>query len=165
MLRIIPFIDWFVRWGERVMVKVGAALLTLIVAVISVGVFKRYVLNAPLVWTEELSTFLFIWVSFLGAAVASARKKHILVDLLVNRLGPERRRAAAVALNGLIVVFLILVVIGGVKLQPITATHASVTLNIPKNWYYLPVVLACFYMGVLHLGELLRAAWPRLDRA
>jgi len=160
MSTIIALIEGFDKWGERIMIKTGAALMAVIVAVISVGVFKRYVLDSPLVWTEELSTFLFIWVSFLGAAVASSRKKHILVDIFVNRLSPAKRRLAALVLNGLIVLFLALVVIGGIKLQPITATHASVTLNIAKNWYYLPVVLACFYMGVLHLGELLKALRP-----
>ena len=43
-------------------------------------VFTRYVLRNPSDWTEELATFLMIWVGLLGASVALNRGAHLGLD-------------------------------------------------------------------------------------
>ena len=48
-------------------------------------VLSRYVLEAPLPWTEELARFLLVWVAFLGSASVARRKMHIAVEFFSNK--------------------------------------------------------------------------------
>ena len=41
------------------------------------GVVSRYVLHAPLVWSDELASILFLWLAMLGSAVAFRRTEHM----------------------------------------------------------------------------------------
>uniref|UniRef100_UPI00358E8E64 TRAP transporter small permease subunit n=1 Tax=Herbaspirillum sp. RV1423 TaxID=1443993 RepID=UPI00358E8E64 len=49
---------------------VAAALVVVETAVLLTGVFYRYALHDPLIWSDELASTLFIWLSMLGAVLA-----------------------------------------------------------------------------------------------
>jgi C4-dicarboxylate transporter DctQ subunit len=70
--RIVRLITW-----------VSAVCLSVICLVMLLQVFMRRMLNTPLVWAEDLTVFLFIWITFLGAAVLFSRKSMISVDSFV----------------------------------------------------------------------------------
>ena len=156
--QILKALDKFIKIGDFVMVKLGASFLLLIVISITAGVVTRYVFNSPWSWTEELAQMLFIWISFLGAAVASARKKHIIVDVFVLKWNEDTRRTVSIITNILVLVFLAVVCIGGWELgaRMIKQGHVSADLDMPKSWYYIPVLIASFYIAVVHVGDLIR---------
>ncbi len=79
--RIINLVEWWAGF-----------LLILMVAVVLLGVFFRYVLNASLVWYDEFASYLLVWLTFYGAVVASYRQRHIGFEVVVNRLLPKTRR-------------------------------------------------------------------------
>ena len=56
-------------------------LLAAIFVILILQIAFRYVLNAPLVWPEEAARYLYIWVCYLGAAVALRRGSHIVILL------------------------------------------------------------------------------------
>jgi TRAP-type C4-dicarboxylate transport system permease small subunit len=58
--------------------------LALMVTLLSSGVFFRYVLNNPIVWSESIAKLLIVWMTFLGASIAFSEKSHIRVDSLVD---------------------------------------------------------------------------------
>ncbi|WP_373089282.1 TRAP transporter small permease, partial [Sneathiella sp.] len=70
---------------------VSACALALVVIFITtlVQIFMRRVLQSPLEWPEDLAVFLFIWITFLGAAVLFDKKILISVDTVVTLL-PDR---------------------------------------------------------------------------
>jgi TRAP-type C4-dicarboxylate transport system permease small subunit len=45
----------------------------------------------PLVWSDELASILFLWLSMLGAVVALRRGEHMRMTGLVTRVGPQAR--------------------------------------------------------------------------
>ena len=45
-------------------------------------VICRYVPNAPLAWADEMSTYVYIAVSWIGAIVAVRERSHIQIDVL-----------------------------------------------------------------------------------
>ena len=66
-------------------VSVPAAILTLTeVVILFVGVVSRYVFHKPLIWADELSSILFLWLAMIGAAVALHRRVHMRMTALVN---------------------------------------------------------------------------------
>ncbi len=75
----------------------GAASALLVVAEIGVlfaGVCARYVLHAPLIWSDELAGILFLWLAMLGAALALHRGEHMRMTALASRFGRVGAQAA-----------------------------------------------------------------------
>jgi tripartite ATP-independent transporter DctM subunit len=81
------------EWVESVLalsVETVAALLVLTeILVLFSGVVARYVFQHPLVWSDELASILFLWLSMLGAVIALRRGEHMRMTALVGRLGPR----------------------------------------------------------------------------
>ena len=48
-------------------------------------VLSRYIFTVPIAFSEEVGRFLFIWISFLGAAIVMKKNAHIRLDLLQGR--------------------------------------------------------------------------------
>jgi TRAP-type C4-dicarboxylate transport system permease small subunit len=61
-------------------------------------VIFRYFLGDPLVWSDELARYLFVWCAFLGWIVAARRRSHLVVAMGHGRLPP--RAQAVLALVG-----------------------------------------------------------------
>ncbi|MCC7485195.1 MAG: TRAP transporter small permease subunit, partial [Burkholderiales bacterium] len=70
----------FVRRVNRLVELVVIAQFAVLVAVVTAAVFARYVLNDSIVWAEELSRYLFIWVTFLGGGLGMGTNIHVGVD-------------------------------------------------------------------------------------
>ena len=65
-----------------------AAIMTAMVVLVFGNVFMRYVFNSGFTISEELSRWLFVWMTFLGAVVALRENGHLGTDFLVGRLNP-----------------------------------------------------------------------------
>ena len=69
-----------------------AAALALMVVLVFGNVFMRYAFNSGFSVSEELSRWLFVWVTFVRAVVASRTNSHLGTDILVGRLGPKGKK-------------------------------------------------------------------------
>lgn len=56
------------------------------------NVLARYLSNISFAWTEEISIFLMMVLTLVGASAAAARSRHIQIDYLAARVGPRARR-------------------------------------------------------------------------
>jgi len=63
-----------------------AGFLAVMVVMVFGNVVLRYALNSGIVVSAELSRWLFLWVTFLGAIVALKERAHLGSDFLVSRL-------------------------------------------------------------------------------
>ena len=124
------------------------ALFAFIILIISMAaqVIWRYVLNNPLVWTEELGRVAFIWVSFMGASIAMKKGRHIKIDSIFN-IFPERiRKLLEYFIQLLLLFFLSIVFYNGLILIKKTIYGSTSAMGIPNIIYYLPVALGSFLM-------------------
>jgi TRAP-type C4-dicarboxylate transport system permease small subunit len=137
--------------GAQIQVTLGAFCLALVIITITTGIISRYVFNSPFAWTEELGVFLFVWIAFLGAAVAVAKNKHVAIDLLPQKLSPKTAVVLEFILNIFILVFLIVMIFGAFKLYGATGRHFSVALNIPRSIYYLAPLTSGIYMALVYI--------------
>jgi len=144
-----------IRILARIQSLAAVVMLGIIITVVSLNILLRYVFDNPIAWTEELALFLFVWIVFLGASVAAARKRHVLVDLLINRLPFKIRHGLQALISVMIIAFLVYVISGGFRVLEVTMGQYSVSLRIEKHLYYLPVVLASAYMILVYLLDLI----------
>lgn len=82
----------------------------------------------PLVWSEELARYTFIWVAFIGWVIASRNKSHIRISLVTDRAGPLLKQALGVFSDLCVIVFALIFVIKGWKLVQNNLDIETVTL-------------------------------------
>jgi TRAP-type C4-dicarboxylate transport system permease small subunit len=148
---------------KRFLDKALEGLVIVVVAVLVVDVlwqvFTRYVLGDPSSWSEELATFLLIWVSLLGAAVALNRGAHLGIDYFVGKLPALKRLYTEIVVFVCICLFsLFVMVFGGVDLVKSTfeLKQVSPALGLPMGYVYLAVPISGFFLvlyGVIGLVE------------
>ena len=49
-------------------------------------VFSRYILGTSFTWTEEFARFALIWMTILGASYLNAKREHLSMDFLYQKL-------------------------------------------------------------------------------
>ena len=64
--RVLASAENILAWGVE---RAAAALIAAEIAILLAGVISRYFLDAPLVWTDELASILFLWLAMLGSVV------------------------------------------------------------------------------------------------
>ena len=114
---------------------VALVLLFLIGAAIATQVFMRSAFGAPLSWPEELSQFLFVWASVLGAVGAAKRFGLVRVESVIEKLPPGVRAVTEFLI--LIAIGVLLAVLGWQGYQMASrTTYAATTLPITWAWMY-----------------------------
>ena len=88
----------------------AAILVALEAVILFAGVISRYVFNAPLTWSDELASILFLWLAMLGAVIALRRDEHMRLTTFIGLLSP-RRRAWVEALGIVVVVLFALMMV------------------------------------------------------
>jgi TRAP-type C4-dicarboxylate transport system permease small subunit len=87
-------IERLVRGIARIGLALAAAALLASLAAITYSVVRRYVLGAPVAWTDELVGYLLVASVMLAAADALFGGEHIAVDIVTERLGARGKRIA-----------------------------------------------------------------------
>src|SRR6202161_1641594 len=73
----------------RITEFVGAMLVLVETCILFAGVVSRYVFNSPIIWTDELATFLFLWLAMIGAVVAVRRDGHMRLTTFISWCTPK----------------------------------------------------------------------------
>ena len=87
------FLDRFCR----VLDLASALALAVMVAMVFGNVVLRYAFNSGIAVSEELSRWLFVWMTFMGAVVALKEHGHLGSDMLVSRLSRTGKRVCMAA--------------------------------------------------------------------
>jgi TRAP-type C4-dicarboxylate transport system permease small subunit len=115
----------------------AALLMCALTTIVFVGVVYRYVLLAPIPWTEEVARLCLVWVTFVGAYLAMRRGLHIMMDTLYDLFGPRGRRVCDALGLGVLAVFLAVLVWYGTRYAAAFWRAPSPYLGFPMGLVYL----------------------------
>ncbi|SAL02531.1 TrapT dctQ-M fusion permease, dicarboxylate transport [Caballeronia arationis] len=148
------------------LVEIPAALLVLAeIVVLLTGVTSRYVLHAPLVWSDELASILFLWLAMLGAVVALRRGEHMRMTALVGMASPGVRAFLEVIAIAAPLAFLVLVIGPAVEFAQDEAFITTPALEIPNSWRAAALPVGTALMLLVACLRLIRSANWRLTIA
>ena len=119
---------------------------TVIIITTFISVFFRYILNDSLVWAEELGRYLFIWLTFIGSAIALKDGLHIGLDLLSNSLPPKLKNLLEGFITCLISVFLVFTINASITVIEVAMRQRSSALEIPMGLVFLAIPTGCSLM-------------------
>ncbi|WP_312059266.1 TRAP transporter small permease [Anaerotignum sp.] len=111
-------------------------LMFLMSVIIGIQVIMRYVFQNSLVWSEELSRYMFIWLIYFAVSYTARREKHIRIDAAIN-LYPKKLRPYIEILSELIVLgFSVFIAVTAVTVfQKITwSGQLSPAMRIPMQY-------------------------------
>jgi TRAP-type transport system small permease protein len=80
----------------RILDALMALLLALMVVLVFGNVVLRYAFDSGITVSEEVSRWLFVWMTFLGAIVAIKEHSHLGTDMLVSRLSVRGKKSCLV---------------------------------------------------------------------
>ncbi|NLH18165.1 MAG: TRAP transporter small permease [Phycisphaerae bacterium] len=121
------------------------------------NLFTACGINPTFSWTEELATYLMIWVGMLGASVALNRGSHLGIDYMVSKFSVMTRIKTEVFVFICIGLFsLVGMLIGGILLVSKTFElgQTSPAMKLPIGYVYLAVPISGFFL-VIYSIELL----------
>ena len=111
-------------------------------------VIYRFILRAPLVWSEEMALFLFQWGVFMGAALAVRQRGHFGLDIFIRRLPASIVKP--LDKFGQVVVFCLAggLVIWGYQISQMTMLQEYPTLQFPVGYCYLGIPVSGAFMAI-----------------
>jgi tripartite ATP-independent transporter DctM subunit len=116
-------------------VAIPAALLVIAeIVVLFVGILSRYVLHAPIVWSDELAGILFLWLAMLGSVVAFQRAEHMRMTAVIGMIRPEARLFLDVFATAASLAFLLLVIHPAYEFAADEVFVTTPALGIVNTW-------------------------------
>ncbi len=155
-------------WVRRIdavlgpLVEVPAAVLVLAdILVLLAGVIARFVFNRPLVWSDEVASILFLWLSVLGSVVALRRGEHMRMTALAAKAGPQGRAVFEALATGACLAFLLMVVWPACEYALDERIVMMPALDISLAWRATALPVGIGLMAVFAVLRLLREAETR----
>ena len=136
-----------VRAAERVIDALAVLSFTGMFLCVLVQVILRYGFDRPLVWSDELARYLFVWCAFLGWIIAARRRSHLSITVVADNLGP--RGHAAFALFGALANLAFCIVLGWYGLQ---ITQRNVDIDTVALFFTFAVVYAIVPLAAIAVG-------------
>jgi TRAP-type C4-dicarboxylate transport system permease small subunit len=128
----------------------------IITALIFLNVVLRYWFNSGVFFTEELSELLFVWMVFLGALIVLKEGAHIGVDLVISRLNPPARKAAALISNLLMLGITLLMLKGGIVQLKINWDVKTPASGFPVSAYVLSIVVFSVFASLILINNIIK---------
>ena len=106
----------------------------------------RYALNSPLVWSEELARYLFVWISLVGAGAAVRTGGHYGLDLLFLKLPAPLRAKVAGGISAVVAVFAATLLVVGVQETATASVQMASSLPVRMHWAYAAIPVGAVLM-------------------
>jgi TRAP-type C4-dicarboxylate transport system permease small subunit len=121
----------------------------LLTAVTFAQVITRYVLGNPLIWSEEVARYLFVWLSMIGAGLAVREGGHFGLDLLIRPM-PRLKPILAPLVAAVMLMFLAVLFKTGIDETRTAGMQFAMTFPMRMNWAYLALPVGAGLM-IFHL--------------
>ncbi|HKX10947.1 MAG TPA: TRAP transporter large permease subunit [Stellaceae bacterium] len=138
-----------------------AILVAVEIVVLFAGVFARYVLRAPLVWSDELASLLFLWLAMLGAVVALRRGEHMRLSAVATRVSAPCGACLATLSAMVVALFVLLILVPAYQHVQDEALITTPALGLPNSLRVLAIEVGAVLMMVVAVVRLLESASVR----
>ena len=130
-------------------VAAGTVLVALVAVTFAQVVF-RYVLQAPLSWSEELARFLLMWLASLSGAYAFKTRSHFALRFVTDRFNPLWQRLVGTLVTLSVVVFLAVFAYEAfrftLEVRSMEAPATQISMSIPYSSAFVGSVLMLYYV-------------------
>lgn len=135
--------------------QLGISMISL-VAVIGINfaeILGRYLLNTSMIWIQDVSLLLMVWMIFPGSSVIAYEKRDVVITLLTDALPDSVNRIIDRFKNGIVSLFFLALAYYSFTLFLKQAGQTTVTASIPLQLYTLSLLVNSAYVFLVYLNE------------
>lgn len=156
-------VDRFVGAVCRVLEFAIALLLAAMVVLVFGNVVARYGFNSGITLSEELSRWMFIWLTFLGAVIALKERGHLGMDMVVARL-PKAGKKICLVLGQVLMLYIVSLMFKGSWEQAVINADVSAPVSgLPMAIVYVSGLVFSVMAGLIIAMDLYRVLAGKLQ--
>lgn len=121
------------------------------------NVILRICFNSGLTWSEELSRYLFVFVTYIGAISAMRAGQHMTVDMLISKVSPRIQLVLYVISQTIIAVLMAILVHGSLKMVMQNMASRTAALGISYALLYSVGIITGVSIAILALANIAHA--------
>ena len=138
---------------DRAVGATACFILLALLLCVTLGVVTRAA-GDPLIWTDEVSRFLMIWLAVFGWILASRRRSHVRIRFFQDLLPKQAWKVAEIAIQLALFVFGAGIMFYSIGLVIRNFDLEATTVPISFAWMYAPMILAGAVMAAQAAAEM-----------
>jgi len=138
---------------ERCMLIV---LITVMVILGLLQIISRFIIKAPIMWSEALLMYMFVWSSFIGASLAVKELSHFEVEVFVVRLPRMIQKILSLAVYAMIFAFAIFMISKGIFLVKLNQRQLMAMMPFTMSGPYVILPLSGTFIAIHSMNHLTR---------
>lgn len=145
------------RLLEKALFYLAALMLLTIACAVFYAVTARYVFNEPPLWADEAPRVFFLWMTYIGIAVATKRGQNIRVTHFIDKLAPRPKHALEIFMHILVLIMIVTLFWYNFPILELQSGGRMLSTKWSFLWPYSALsvgcVLMCFYQIRLMLAS------------
>lgn len=146
---------------EKIEKFVSCVCVSVMAVLVFANVIARYIFNHSLAFSDEMSTYLFVLMSFMGTAIAARRNAHLGLSILTDHMNPRMRTVVNIITYGIAALFCLLIIIFGIQMviSQYRLGQETAAMQWPE-WIYGSFVpigaafsMAAFIQGMVNMAK------------
>lgn len=149
-----------IHWLSNIIFKLEKTIVIILGLVmlfsLAIGVFFRYVLKSPLVWSDEIAIFSLIWLTFIGGSMSVKLGRTAVVTIFVDKFTGKIKKVLLGISFFIVLMFAVYLLFLSVQWlsSPNILVQRSSSMNMPMIYAYLSVPVSFLFIAV-HAADLL----------
>lgn len=143
---------------KRILEGILAIIIAVLSCIVFINIVLRYGFQTSILSVDELSRFLFVWLTFIGAIVAFMDNAHVQVTFLVEKLSTANQRRLALLTHSLILLLCLALAWGSVQKTIQDWSDLSPILGLPVGLMYAACLPTSVVIALFELHRLYRLA-------
>jgi len=139
------------------------ACLVVMLVIVNYAVFKRYVLDDALPWSEEIAKFVMVWLTFMAAPIGLKVGAHVGIEALVKFLRGRLRQVLLVLIFASIISLMYVFISEGVFMTWNARIQRASTVDISIFYVYICIPIGCSLVAMVAFEFLLGAIKGVID--
>jgi TRAP-type C4-dicarboxylate transport system permease small subunit len=136
---------------SNVQLGIAIASLVVVIAINFLEICMRYFFDISLVWIQDYSLLLMVWMIFMGASVIAYEKRDVTITILTDYLPNRINKHLDFIISAIVMLFFAILGKYCTTLLMKQGTQTTVTAMLPLKYFTLAVVVNCFYTMVVYL--------------
>lgn len=140
----------------------AAAMITVMFVLMFSQVMARYLFAASFPWIDEVTGFLMVWLTYLGAGLAMREGRLVGFDIVQGMLSPRLRHLVRALLGLIMLVFMTFLIYCGIRFCAFGFNRETSVMQISRAIPYagIPIGAAFFVAHIgIFLGRYVTESW------
>lgn len=136
--------------------------LGLIVFFVFAQVISRYVFHFSIAWAQELTTYLMIWMIFIGCSMGLRQGEIASLSFFVDKLTEKIAVWFICTVDLMLIIFFTICIISNREIIKFAMKQSSPVLNIPMGWISLSLTVSfalMIFYSLIHIDDNLKKTY------